>query len=324
MDDTQSMPISDQDQQAITQIHQIHARFLAGLRPAKNFQGRGIVTSIYDKEFASGWVLLSELARLGCQLPLEVFHAKGELSTQQIELLHSAYPHTTVRCLTEEGASSFPIKVLAIFHSSFNEVLWLDSDNAPIREPSFLFDDPEYLQLDSLFWRDVSGADRARVWHPEAAVWQLFEVPANDAEEFETGQLLINKTRCWVPLSFTLFLNMNSAFYYRFMYGDKDTFRMAWWHIHLKNGGTIHPQNTLNGPMPYGFMPYGPFHVGRPNAWKKWGGGSVMVQRDREGEALFNHRNQFKWRVDSVFDGRYDTPQDVIYLGHLERLRSLL
>ena len=49
-----------------------------------------------------------------------------------------------------------------------------------------------------------------------------------------------------------------------------------------------------------------------------------MVQRDREGEPLFNHRNLNKWRVDSAFDGHHDTPQDPIYLQHLERLRGLL
>lgn len=318
------MQLTAEDHHAITQIHQAHAAFLANLQPAPVFHGRGIVTSVYDKEFASGWVLLCELSRLGCQLPVEVFHAHGELSGPQIDLLQRAYAHVTIRCLDEDWAKGFPVKVLAIHHSRFEEVLWMDGDNVPIREPSFLFDDAEYRDTGSLFWRDVSGVDRSHAWHPGSPVWQLFEVPFNDAEEFESGQLLIHKTRCWAQLCFTLLLNRNSVFYYRFMHGDKDTFRMAWWHIHLKRGGTVHQRDTLTGPVPYGFMPYGPFHVGRPNPWKKWGGGTVMVQRDRDGEALFNHRNIHKWKVDSAFDGRHDTPQDPIYLGHLERLRRLL
>ena len=318
------MQITDQDRQNLAQVHQLHARVLAQLPPPHAFQGRGIVTSIYDKEFASGWVLLCELARLGCTLPLEVFHAKGELSPAQVALLEQAYPHTTVRCFAEDGLKGFPLKVMAMFQARFEEILWLDSDDFPIREPSFLFDDPEYVEKGSLFWRDVCGADRAGFWHAGAPVWEVFEVPSNDAEEFETGQLLIHKTRCWPELCLTLHINRNHGFYYRFMYGDKDTFRMAWWHLHVKRGGQMLRDNALTGPVPYGFMPYGPFHVGRPNPWKKWGGGSVMVQRDREGEPLFNHRNLNKWRVDSAFDGRHDTPQDPIYLQHLERLRGLL
>ena len=117
------MQITDQDRQHLAQVHQLHARVLAQLPPPHAFQGRGIVTSIYDKEFASGWVLLCELARLGCTLPLEVFHAKGELSPAQVALLEQAYPHTTVRCFAEEGLQGFPLKVMAMFQARFEEIL---------------------------------------------------------------------------------------------------------------------------------------------------------------------------------------------------------
>lgn len=117
------MQFTDQERQNLPQVHRVHAQVLAKLPPPHAYQGRGIVTSIYDKEFASGWVLLCELARLGCTLPLEVFHAKGELSGLQIALLQQAYPHTTVRCFAEEGLKSFPLKVMAMFHCSFDKIL---------------------------------------------------------------------------------------------------------------------------------------------------------------------------------------------------------
>lgn len=283
--------------------------------------GRGIVTSIYGAEFASGWVLLNELDRLECPLPVQVFYRPGELTESELDLLRGINDKIEVICVDSPGGYAF--KVMSIFRSTFQEVLWIDSDNVPIRDPSFLFDDPQYVEKGSLFWRDVSGADRARFWHPGSIVWNVFEVPSNDAEEFETGQLLIDKDRCWEEICMTAFFNVNSNVYYKFVHGDKDTFRMAWWHCHMKRGGGVLQTNTLSHPtVPYGFMPYGPFHVGRPNAWGKWGGGTVMVQRDRDGKSLFNHRNGNKWKIDDEVSD--DTPEDDIYLAHLSRLRTLL
>jgi FkbM family methyltransferase len=51
----------------------------------------------------------------------------------------------------------------------------------------------------------------------------------NDGErEFESGQLLINKNVCWKELCLTMWFNENSGFWYQYLYGDKDTFRLAW------------------------------------------------------------------------------------------------
>ena len=49
-------------------------------RQPKEHSGRGIVTTVFDREFASCWVLLSELKRLNVSLPIEGFHRPGELS----------------------------------------------------------------------------------------------------------------------------------------------------------------------------------------------------------------------------------------------------
>jgi alpha 1,2-mannosyltransferase len=304
-------------------LHAEHAKFLANCPAKEPMSGRGIVTSIYDAEFASGWVLLSELFRLDCTLPIQVFHRPDELSAQQIALLSDISP--LIEMVSMDSPAGYSFKVMSIFKSRFQEVMWIDADNVPIRNPEFLFQDVEYLSKGSLFWRDVSGADRARFWYPGSPVWSVFEVPYNDAEEFDSGQLLIDKDRCWEALWLTVMFNANSHVYYQFVHGDKDTFRMAWWNVYLRNGGKIQQVNTLCGPfVPYGFMPYGPHHVGRPNPWGKWGGGSVMVQRDRAGEPLFNHRNINKWKIDDVYEVDLDTPQDFLYLTHLYNLRILM
>ena len=141
-------------------------------RLPREHAGRGIVTTVFDREFPSCWVLLSELARLKVQLPIEAFHREGELSPRNRALINSLELPLTFRQL-EEPIVRFGLKPFSIWRSRFREVLWIDCDSFPIRDPSFLFDDPEYRQKGSLFWRDVFGVDRSTVWHPRADVWRI-------------------------------------------------------------------------------------------------------------------------------------------------------
>ncbi|CAN5152760.1 hypothetical protein BH10PSE9_BH10PSE9_18730 [soil metagenome] len=291
-------------------------------REPRPFSGRGIVTTVYDREFASAWVLLSELARLGVALPIEAFHRPGELSERNAALIASFGPQVSLRRLNDR-AERFAIKPWAIWRSSFREVLWIDTDNFPLRDPGFLFDDPEFLQKGSLFWRDVTGADRSGMWHPQSDVWKVFNIPANDSEEFEAGQLLVDKEKRWAELGLVLSFVQNSI-YQSLVHGDKDLFRLAWQYVASARKKAPPPVDYLRDPglVPYGFMPFGPFHMGRPNDVHKWGGGTVMVQRDRTGQALFNHRNVDKFSTgQNIFNA--DIQNEAIYHAHIERLRNL-
>jgi hypothetical protein len=48
----------------------------------------------------------------------------------------------------------FQIKAAAVINSSFKEILYLDSDNLPATDPSFLFETEEYKSTGALFWPD--------------------------------------------------------------------------------------------------------------------------------------------------------------------------
>jgi alpha 1,2-mannosyltransferase len=298
---------------------------LAFAREPRRYAGRGIVTSIFDRQFPLAWVLLSELARLGVQLPIEAFHRPNELSAGNAELARSLGLKLTLRPLTDP-VTGFPVKPYSIWRSSFREVLWLDADSYPLRDPAFLFDDPEYQAKGSLFWRDVSGAERAVFWHPRSKVWPTFNVPPNDAEEFESGQLLIDKEKCWPELGLTLHFNAQYATYYSYVLGDKDTFRLAWQNLAAARKKAPPGDDYLSyqDKVPYGFMPYGPFHMGRPNRRQKWGGGTIMVQRDRHGSPLFVHRNMQKFSLTEENFFNADVPNEAVYHGHIDRLRALL
>lgn len=48
----------------------------------------------------------------------------------------------------------FQIKAAAVINSSFKEILYLDSDNVPVQDPTFLFETEEYKNTGALFWPD--------------------------------------------------------------------------------------------------------------------------------------------------------------------------
>jgi hypothetical protein len=293
--------------------------------------GRSIVTSLYKKEIPGAYVFFTELNRLGCNLPIEVFYREGELDALEIGEFKSTWPKNLNFYQIQSTAKNFvdrwgntkgwSTKVYAVVESGYQENLWLDIDNIPICNPAFLFDDGEYQSKGSLFWRDLYSIDRADQYCRNSDMWKIFRVPYNDAEPFETGQILLNKPKVWQQLYMLLCFSDNLETYYQFG-GDAECWRMAWQHCAVRNQ-QYHAENNYHASdhVPYGFMPYGPFHKGVPNPWHKYGGGTVMVQRDRKGKELFNHRtiNKFNWK-DNPFND--DVENEAMYHMAIHHLKT--
>lgn len=291
----------------ITDLHRQQSQAASSPAPMPGYRpGRSLVTTSYRQEIPGTWILLSEIRRLDINIPVEVFYRDGELNDDEISEMSKIGPgqitfkklKTDVQNFQDRWGNhkGWATKVLAIVESEYAENLWIDCDNVPIRNCIDLFDDAEYLQKGSLFWRDVYSIDRADQYHSGSAMWQVFDVPSNDGEPIESGQMLLNKPKVWPQISMMLHFTNNSPIYYSFG-GDAECWRMAWQYLSHKSGGYHARYNYHSSKdVPYGMMPYGPFHKGRVNPWGKYGGGTVMVQRDRQGNELFNHRNIDKWR----------------------------
>ena len=163
--------------------------------------------------------------------------------------------------LKETSGYGYAAKPLAIAASSFEEVLLLDADNTVCRDPAFLFDCEPYATTGALFWRDMYrfGEKFVRMYDP----WGVRRRPTRldallqDALEavlvspvrctpdftptlaalgmgradatFESGQLLMHKSRCRRGLAAAMVLNFNSHrdVVYAGLHGDKDTFALA-------------------------------------------------------------------------------------------------
>jgi len=250
--------------------------------PEGRFSGAGIVICAGGRTYSTcAWVLTKLLRSLGCRLPVEIWYrCPSEMNARMIAAFESV---DGVRCVDASQVPGRPdeyklkgweIKAFAIANSSFREVLFLDCDNIPTRDPTFLLSCDPYKAHGAVFWPDRWMAPGDPYWtiHPEA--WTACDVVCREEPELESGQMVIDKRRCWHALQLALFYNMHSSFFYRFMLGDKDTFHMAWRRL----------DQPFAMPMfrPVQDVPDGP----------------VLYQHDFEGKRLFQHRNQDKWDYD--------------------------
>ncbi len=231
-------------------VRQAHVRLLERAiaqcppYPAGRYQGRGIVTCVSARPgvssgkdlpqgyFPGAWVLVQELRRRGCTLPVTFAHlGPAEWDPRLTRLveplgvavldLHEAGRRDPMRIL-----AGWETKVFAVQHAPYEEVLFLDADNVPGDDPTYLFDDPHYRETGAVFWPDLPPFDRVE-WLPEV-VWRNVGLPPRNTVDFESGQLLIDKRRCWRELLAARHLNEHSDWYYRFVFGDKSTYHLAW------------------------------------------------------------------------------------------------
>src|SRR5690606_8840893 len=243
--------------------------------PENRYRGRGIVyTAGGVSNITCLLISINVLRKQGCDLPIEVWFLGNEIP----EYIQSEFKGlgVTFKNFLDFEKISFPgfhLKPLCILYSSFEEVLFLDSDNICLKNPTFLFDSDEYKRNGCIFWPDFWKTD---ITNP---IWEI--VGSNDfnQQEQESGQILINKSVCWKELGLTIFFNKHSKYYYNLLYGDKDTFKFSW----IALGKSYHMVKAY--PKICGFFENDDFY------------GNTIVQHDLHGNMLFLHRNLIKWDI---------------------------
>lgn len=225
-----------------------------GEQPADCGQGRGIVTLGGGVQyFPAVFVLCRMLRRLGCELPIEVWNlGPVEFDDRMESILRDMGGITVV-----DGSRSLPVKprswggweakAWVIQHSKFREVLFLDSDVVPVGDPAYLFDDPAYQKAGAVAWPNY---DHAVSYEATAEAFQICGIPVpgrqkkiehqhkpTDYRPWETGQLLVDKQRCWKALEIAKTLSDYSDFFYPMndananwhSFGDTATFPFGFW-----------------------------------------------------------------------------------------------
>jgi hypothetical protein len=240
-------------------------------RPQDRYRGRGIVICAGGaRYFTNAWVCLNVLRRLGCRLTIQLWYLNGrELDPEMKRLVRPLQ----VECVDASRMrrrrpvrrlGAWELKPYAILFSAFREVLLLDADNVPVRDPTFLFDTSQFKESGALFWPDYGRFLRG------THIWRScgLEVPAGP--EFESGQIVVDKSRCWPALRLALWFNEHSDFYYQYLHGDKETFSLAFRRLQVAFCLKPHPPQ----PFPGG-----------------------MYQHDFDGRCLFQHRTTSKWTL---------------------------
>jgi hypothetical protein len=186
---------------------------------------------------------------------------KGLVSEYDVQCIDAYELREKSPCRILNG---WELKPYAITHSRFREVFLIDADNLPLVLPEILFEFPEYKEYGAVFWPDHGRLA------PERDIWRIAGVDFRDEPEFETGQVLVHKEKCWKPLMLALWYNANSDFYYRYIHGDKETFHVAFRKLR----------------QPYAMPSYGVVPLT-----------ATMCQHDFSGNRIFQHRNLDKWEL---------------------------
>lgn len=239
---------------------------------AERFAGRGVVLCAGGEKYLTcAYVCLRMLRHFGCKLPVQLWHLGAseipdrwrplleELGVELVDAREVAREHP---CRILAG---WEIKCYALMHCRFAEVILLDADNVPLVDPEFLFETQEYRATGALFWPDRGRLARGH------EIWEICGVEYRDEPEFESGQMVIDKARCWKALRVTMHFNEWSDFYYRHVHGDKETFHLAWRRL----------------DQPYSMAP----------PLMDLAGG-IMCHHDFSGRRIFQHRGGYKWQLD--------------------------
>jgi len=254
---------------------QDEALALAQPYPAGRFRGRGIVTCAGGpRYFTCAWVLVRMLRDvLKTNLPIQVWHlGAAEMDPLMRALLERYGAEVVDACSAGCGPppAGHAIKPFAILHSRFEELVFVDADNLPTIDPERLFDSAAYRETGAVFWPDLQPLAA------ESLLWELCRVPFRHEPSFESGQIVLDKARSWKPLTLTLHMNEHSSFYFRYFYGDKDTFHLAWRRLE----------------QPYAMPPHEPLRIPDDGADPLFTRHSfVLGQRDFDGLLIFQHRN---------------------------------
>lgn len=250
---------------------------IAAIQQPNQPQQRGIVTLAGGPVYSmNAYINCRMLRKLGCTLPIEWCYLGAELSPMWIDLIERTI--SDIRLVNLGGTKldntkkngGWQAKVEAVLQSNFAELLFLDADSFPLRDPAPLFDHPLFHAHDCILWPDIHE------WTPQQQeiIKQHYGVDAS-GRQVESGQMLFRKERCMEGLLKTREINRNSRAAYRILFGDKDTFLI-------------------------GALQAGTNYIVNPHPVKKCCRQKNLMQHDLDGNRMFAHLTKDKWGPNTI------------------------
>lgn len=205
----------------------------AEVYPAGKYEGRGIVIGAGgEKFFTCAIAAVGCLRAVGCQLPVEFWYLGRSEFDPTMQAVANALG---IRCVDARAIEPAPrilngweLKPFSVIHSAFEQVLYLDADCMAAANPERLFDLPQFAEHGAIFWPDLPPNPKNRKeWIPPD-VYDRMGMPRRNEPDFESGQFMVDKRRCWNELRLTMHLNEFSDYWYKHVFGDKSTYHLAW------------------------------------------------------------------------------------------------
>ncbi|KAL8835978.1 MAG: hypothetical protein Q9170_003101 [Blastenia crenularia] len=229
--------IATEDAQVARQSH-VEVTKKLFLYPSQLFSGQGIVILAGGRYTGFATTGLGMLREIGSQLPIEVW-VKDQAEEREEWCTELAKEGVVCRRLsdymdTELLEHGYQLKISAIMFSSFEQILFLDADNVPVRNPDPIFTSKSFTDTGVVLWPDY--------WKHTGAPLLPYIVGLSDGpsetlredQTAESGQLVWDKKRHWKALCLAAYYNYYGPQHYYTMisqgwagWGDKDTFLIA-------------------------------------------------------------------------------------------------
>ena len=203
------------------------------------FSDAGIVTVAGGPYLPPAILGIRMLRKTGSNLPVQVFLQSRK--EYEPEICESVLPRLNAECFVIEDhlrkdapfkVARFQLKVLAILFSTFETVLYLDSDCMALRNPAELLESEPFLSSGFLSWGDYWKATEDPVFYKIAG---MSDFPKGlPAKSSESGQMVISKKKHLNTLLLAAYYNVFGPDYYYPLQsqgamgqGDKESFLAA-------------------------------------------------------------------------------------------------
>lgn len=171
--------------------------------PEGVFSGRGIVMLAggqYSDYAATGLGMLREI---NCRLPIEVWmkDEKEEKAGWCDELRDEGMVCRRVSDYMDVSKleHGYQLKISSILFSSFEQILFLDGDNIPVRKPDGVFDSKSFMDTGVVLWRDYwRHTGSPFLPYVLGLTQQASDILIQEQNKtVESGQLMWDKKRHW-------------------------------------------------------------------------------------------------------------------------------
>lgn len=95
--------------------------------------------------------------------------------------------------MSSETLQGYMLKGFALLQSRFTHCMLFDADSAPVVNPEFLWETPEYRRYGSIFWQDFWTGWVKNEFYGATNISQ----PGFNVRDIEAGQFIIDKKRHW-------------------------------------------------------------------------------------------------------------------------------